>query len=80
MQALSETELTWGERRELKGKLEGEIRGKTEILLRQLRHKFGPLPEPFVKQLEAIDDPAVLDELSEQVLTAVTLDDITLPE
>jgi len=80
MQALSETELTWGERCELKGKLEGEIRGKTEILLRQLRRKFGSLPEPFVQQLEAISDPAVLDELSEQVLTAVTLDDITLPE
>lgn len=48
--------------------------------MRLLRHKFGPLPEPFVQRLEAIDDPAVLDELSEQVLTAVTLDDITLPE
>ncbi|GIK54969.1 MAG: hypothetical protein BroJett015_06320 [Chloroflexota bacterium] len=27
-----------------------------------------------------VNDTAVLDELSEQVLTAVTLDDITLPE
>jgi len=33
-----------------------------------------------VEQLMGIDDPAVLDELSEQVLTAVTLYDITLPE
>jgi hypothetical protein len=80
MQALSETELTWGERHKLEGELEGEIRGKQEILLRQLRRKFGPLPEPFVQQLTAIDDPDALDELSEQVLTAVTLDDITLPE
>jgi hypothetical protein len=84
MQALLETELTWGEKRELKGKLEGEIegeiRGKQEILLRLLRSKFGSLPEPFVQQLTTIDDPAVLDELSEQVLMAVTLDDITLPE
>lgn len=76
MQTLVNTELTWGEQHQL----EGEIRGKTEILLRQLRRKFGPLPESFVRQLEAIDDPAVLDELSDQVLTAVTLDDITLPE
>ena len=76
MQALLETELTWGEKREL----EGEIKGKTEVLLRLLRHKFGSLPEPFVQQLEAIGDPDALDELSEQVLTAVTLDDITLPE
>jgi hypothetical protein len=30
--------------------------------------------------LAAIDDPAVLDELSAQVLTAITLEDITLPE
>jgi hypothetical protein len=64
----------------LEGELEGEIRGKRGMLLRQLRRKFGPLPEPFVQQLTGIDDPAVLDELSEQVLTAVTLDDITLPE
>lgn len=71
MQALLDTELTWGEKREL----EGEIR----LLQRLLRHKFGPLPESFVQRLEAIDDPAMLDKLSEQVLTAVTLDDITLP-
>jgi hypothetical protein len=76
MQALLETELTWGERHEL----EGEIRGQIKVLLRLLRRKFGPLPEPFVQRLEAIDDPAVLDELSEQVLTAVTLDDMKLPE
>lgn len=76
MQALVDTELTWGERYKLEGELDGEIK----MLLRLLRHKFGPLPEPFVQRLEAIDDPAVLDELSEQVLTAVTLDDITLPE
>jgi hypothetical protein len=79
MEAILETELTWGERHKLEGKLEGEISGKTEMLLRQLRSKFGRLPESFVKQLQAIDNPAVLDELSDQVLTAVTLDDITLP-
>lgn len=84
MQALLDTELTWGERHKLEGKLEGElegeIKGKMEILLRQLQRKFGPLPGSFVQRLEAIDDTAVLDELSDQVLTAVTLDDITLPE
>lgn len=80
MQTLLDTELTWGERHKLEGELEGEIKGKMEILLRQLRHKFGPLPGSFVQRLEAIDDTAVLDELGDQVLTAVTLDDITLPE
>jgi hypothetical protein len=30
--------------------------------------------------LQVIEGTAVLDELSELVLTAVTLDDITLPE
>lgn len=29
---------------------------------------------------KGVDSTAVLDELSEQVVTAVTLDDITLPE
>jgi len=84
MQALMETELTWGEKRELEGELRGELRGeikgKQEVLLRLLRYKFGRLPESFVEQLQAIDDPAVLDDLSEQVLTAVTLDDIILPD
>lgn len=84
MEMIVETELTWGERHQLKGKLEGElegeIKGKIEILLRMLRHKFGLLPEAFVQELTAIDDPDVLDELSDQVLTAVTLNDITLPK
>ncbi len=53
MQALGKTELTWGERH----KLEGEIK----MLQRLLRHKFGALPESFLQQLEAIDDPAVLN-------------------
>ncbi len=72
MQALVNTELTWGEQRELKGKI--------AILLRQLQRKFGPLPEAFVQDLTAIGDTDVVDELSDQVLTAVTLNDITLPE
>lgn len=76
--------LTWSEKREregeLRGELRGEIKGKTEVLLRLLRHKFGRLPEAFVERLQAIDDTAILDELSDQVLTAVTLDDITLPD
>jgi hypothetical protein len=76
MQALLETELTWGERHEL----EGELKGKVEMLSRLLRRKFGYLPGAFVKQLEQISDPGALDELSDQILTAVTLDDIILPE
>jgi hypothetical protein len=72
MQTLVNTELTWGEQHELKGKI--------EIVLRLLHRKFGPLPESFVQRLEAINNLEVVDELSDQVLTAVTLDDITLPE
>lgn len=75
MQALMDTELSWAERTELEGKIEGKI----ELLLRLLRARFGELSPGFVRQLRAIDDPAALDDLSEQVLTAVTLADIQLP-
>jgi predicted transposase YdaD len=87
MQALIETELSWAEKIELEGKIEGKIEGKVEgkvegkleLLLRMFRMRFGKLPAEFEQQLRAIDDPAVLDELSEQVLTAVTLADVHFP-
>jgi flagellar biosynthesis/type III secretory pathway protein FliH len=62
-----------------KGLEKGQIIGQQTLLLRLLRTKFGPLPEPFVQRLEAITDSEQLDELSEQLLTAATLDEIRLP-
>jgi len=92
MEALAETELLWSERVALKGwekgrlegqevgRLEGRLEGQIDLLLHQLTIKFGRLPDEFVQDIEAIKDTAVLDQLSEQVLTAQTLSDIHLPE
>ena len=78
-----ETELSWAERISLEGrragKLEGKREGKLELLLRLLRARFSELPPSFVPRLRAVDDPALLDALSEQVLTAATLADLDLP-
>jgi len=64
----------------LEGKREGKLEGKLDVMLRQLRVKFGSLPADFVSRLEAITDEAVLDEVGEQVVMAEFLTDITLPE
>jgi hypothetical protein len=96
MEALLQTELTWRERiaqeSEFRGKQEGikegikeGIRegvreGKADLLQRLLAAKFGRLPANFTRRLQAVDDTAVLDNLSEQLLTAVTLDDIKFPD
>ena len=74
MQALQEVELTWGERL----LREGEEKGMHKLLLLQLTYKFGELPPDFVNQLYAITDREQLAALSAQVLTAQSLDDITL--
>jgi hypothetical protein len=87
MQALMDTELSWAERIEMrgeqrgerKGQRQGELKGKINLLLRQLQIRFGQLPADFERQLQAIQDPAALDELSVQVITAATLNDIQLP-
>jgi hypothetical protein len=84
MESLAETELLWSERITLKGLVkgreEGRIEGRIDLLLHQLTVKFGRLPDEMVQAIEAIKDTAVLDQLSEQVLTAQTLADLHLPE
>lgn len=80
MEALMDTELTWAERMQVEGRREGKIEGKIELLLRLLRARFGELPPDFEQQLRAVDNPDLLDKLSEQVLTAVSLHDIQIPE
>lgn len=74
MQALQDVELTWGERL----LQEGEEKGMHKLLLLQLTYKFGELPQEFVNQLYAITDREHLAALSAQVLTAQSLDEITL--
>lgn len=49
------------------------------LLLLMLTSKFGPLPQSVVAQLNASQDMAVFADLSQQLLTAATLDEIAFP-
>lgn len=70
----------WHERVASDARREGRQEGRQAILLHQLRKKFGALPPDFVGRIQAIDDIPTLDALSEQVLTASSLDEMVLPE
>ena len=82
MQALQESEMFWSERVRYEGQQIGQQIGrqigKQEVLLRQLKRKFGGLPADFLQQFEAISDPDRLDEIGDQLLTATSLDQILL--
>lgn len=82
MQALQTVELSWSEKLlkegHDKGRDEGLLEGMHKLLLLQLTYKFGELPSDFVNQLYAITNREHLAALSAQVLTAQSLDDITL--
>lgn len=54
------------------GRQEGELRSARRILLRQLKQRFGPLPE-VVEQRVMDADPATLDRWLDEVLTASSL-------
>lgn len=56
----------------------GIIKGKRDALLKQLRFKFGDLPETVSARVQAIDTEAALDGLLERVLGAKTLADMGL--
>lgn len=79
MFALKEIELHWSEELEQKAQQEGYVDGQVDLLLRQLRAKFGDLPRKFIEQLEGIEDTAILERMSLQILTATSLDEIELP-
>lgn len=57
------------------GLTEGEIRGRTEVLLRQLRSRFGALPTSAQSRIHeaSIEE---LDRIAERLLTAATLADV----
>lgn len=74
---LQETQIRSRQEGKREGKREGKQEGKHELLLHQLTRKFGPLPDTFVAQMKAITDEAILERIGEQVLTAVSLSDIT---
>src|SRR4051812_27046274 len=60
------------------GKLEGEARGRAEMLLRLLRHRHGALPQSIVDRVYAAGNDD-LDQWTDAVLDAPSLDAIFGP-
>lgn len=59
---------------------QGIVRGKRDTLLRQLRRKFGELPESLVARVEAVETEVELDTLLDQVLTAASPNEMRLSQ
>ena len=61
-----------------KGRLEGEARGRAETLLRQLRKRYGAVPDTVIDRVHAagIED---LDRWADAVLDAPSLDAVFNP-
>jgi hypothetical protein len=59
---------------------QGLARGKRETLLRQMRHKFGDLPEAVSARVEAVFDMNELDRLLDGVLEAESIAALGFPE
>ncbi len=83
MQALFDVETTWlskAMREGLeKGLQEGRQEGMHTLLLLMFNTKFGELPQSFVTRLNSITDQGMLADISRQLLTAHSLDEISLP-
>jgi hypothetical protein len=60
------------------GLQQGTLQSRRDVLLRQMRAKFGPLPPAIVEQVEAIGDVNQLDGLLEKVLTADNVEEMGL--
>jgi hypothetical protein len=56
----------------------GILKGKRDLLLKQLHIKFGVLPDAISAKVQAIDTEAELDTLAERVLSASTLAEMGL--
>lgn len=57
------------------GRQEGRREGERAVLLRQLRARFGELPEAAVARIEAAESVA-LEQWAERVLSATTLAEV----
>jgi flagellar biosynthesis/type III secretory pathway protein FliH len=87
MEAIQTIEGTWLSRETKKaiqqglqqGLQQGELKGKREIVQHLLQMKFGAAASPYVDRLQAIHDPALLDQLSEQVVFAQEVTEIKWP-
>ncbi len=60
------------------GRQQGRIEGMQTMLLNLLKLKFGPLDADVETRVREIREPAMLDRLSEQVLTADRVSDLDL--
>ena len=49
-------------------------------MIKQLNKKFGDIPNELIKQIEAITDRDIIDEVAMQVLFLDSLDKLTIPE
>jgi hypothetical protein len=57
---------------------QGIVRGRRALLLRQLRHRFGPLDAPLVERVEAASGDQ-LDIWGERILDAEHVDEVFAP-
>jgi uncharacterized protein DUF4351 len=60
--------------------IEGEKRGMQKIALRQLRKKFGELPERVQARISAMDSETELEALLDAILDARSLADLGLAD
>jgi hypothetical protein len=68
------------DRGRVEGIEQGVLRGKRETLLRQMEVKFGPLSETMRSRVERIADDALIDQLTDRILTAQTVAEMQLPK
>jgi uncharacterized protein DUF4351 len=62
-----------------RGRQAGRDEGARSILLRQLRARFGALPDVVVARIQAAATPQ-LDVWADRVLTAATLDEVLVSD
>jgi predicted transposase YdaD len=76
MMTLAEQLEARGEARgEAEGEARGEARGERKLLVRQLAHKFGELPDAARRRIEEADETQLIS-WAEKVLSAETLSDV----
>jgi len=80
MPSLAEKLIKQGEERgkiegEKRGEIKGIINGKQDLLIKQLRHKFG-LSSSDEKTIHSVTDESKLDASAEAVLDAKSKDEI----
>ena len=54
----------------------GIDQGKRESLLRQMRRKFGDVPDEVIRLIEAIKDSDEVDRIFDRVVDGATLEDL----